>query len=90
MEKESNLTMYTVGQAGKQPDINMGSHQLYSFLKEHKVIHSNNSPFQEYVQKGFFKNYVKVQPWNRKAYNITLVTDNGLNFIKQLLENENL
>lgn len=54
MEKEIKQSIYSVGEAGKLPDINMGSHQLYAFLKEHKVVHRNNFPFQEYVQKGFF------------------------------------
>lgn len=90
MEKESKRPMYNIGNAGKQPGINMRTPKLYAFLKEHNVIHSDNKPFQEYVEKGLFRHYVKVQPWNRKAYNVTLVTADGLNFIRRLIKGGNL
>lgn len=81
---KSKNQKYNIGEAALQPGIDMGNHELYTLLKEHGIVDRHNKPFQEYIDKGLFENHVKIQPWNGKGYNVTLVTQEGLEFIKQL------
>ncbi|MGC4035216.1 MAG: phage antirepressor KilAC domain-containing protein [Chitinophagaceae bacterium] len=76
--------LYNMGEAARVLQLDLGKNQLYAYLKEQKIIRADNSPFIEYEQKGFFKCYTKIQPWNGYPYQLTLVTAKGLEFIRQL------
>lgn len=85
MKKESKKQMYNIGEVTHILDLQLGKNQLYAFLKEEQVIDKNNCPCQEYINRGLFDKYVKIQRWNGRAYTVALVSDEGLEFIKQLV-----
>lgn len=66
-----------------------GRNRLFEFLREKKVLMSNNQPYQKYVDCGYFRvveqKYTK--PNGDIAINIkTLVYQKGVNYIRKLLE----
>ena len=40
----------------RENDLEIGSHRLFRFLREHKVLQANNLPYQSYMQRGWFDN----------------------------------
>lgn len=82
---EGNYTMSEVAKILKK-----GRNKLFKFLRIQGILRKNNEPYQEYVDRGYFKlrtytikhsNYeeVKVQ---------TLVTPKGLEWIRKILKRE--
>ena len=70
----------------------LGQNKLFQFLKDKKLLMDNNQPYQEYVNRGYFRtieqNYMK--PNGSVTVHIkTLVTQRGLDYIIKLIEGEN-
>ena len=70
----------------------LGQNKLFQFLKDKKLLMDNNQPYQEYINRGYFRtieqNYTK--PDGSVMVNIkTLVTQRGLDYIIKLIEGEN-
>lgn len=70
----------------------MGRNNLFQFLREQKILQSNNQPYQTYVDRGYFRvveqKYIK--PNGDTAINIkTLVYQRGLDFIRKKLKEQN-
>lgn len=68
-----------------------GRNRLFEFLRNKKVLMTNNIPYQKYVDCGYFRvieqKYTK--PSGEIAINIkTLVYQKGINFIKKLIDKE--
>lgn len=40
----------------RENDLEIGSHRLFRFLREHKVLQANNLPYQCYMERGWFDN----------------------------------
>ncbi len=40
----------------RENDLEIGSHRLFRFLRERKVLQANNLPYQSYMQRGWFDN----------------------------------
>lgn len=40
----------------RENDLEIGSHRLFRFLREHKVLQANNLPYQSYMERGWFDN----------------------------------
>jgi len=78
--------LYDLGKGAKRIDPALGKHKLYAFLKERRMIRADNSPYIEYEQKGYLVCVIKIQPWNGQPYPVTLITEEGLEFIRQLWE----
>lgn len=69
----------------------MGRNNLFQFLREQKILQSNNQPYQTYVDRGYFRvveqKYIK--PNGDTAINIkTLVYQRGLDFIRKKLKEQ--
>ena len=84
MYYQKKITLYNIYEASKILAIGLNETQLYSLLKEENVVSFDRYPNQEYIDKGLFVGRVKIQKWNNQAYPYTLVTEDGLKFIKQL------
>ncbi|NUU94797.1 hypothetical protein XO10_00480 [Marinitoga sp. 1135] len=79
---------YTMSEVAKL--LNWGRNRLFKFLRMQGILRNNNEPYQEYVDRGYFKlrtytikhtdfEEVKVQ---------TLVTPKGLEWIRKILKRE--
>ena len=65
----------------------LGRNKLFDFLRREKILMSNNTPYQEYVDRGYFR--VIEQKYDRGYGEIginikTLVFQKGVNYIRKL------
>lgn len=70
---------------------NIGRNNLFKILRDEKVLQPNNIPYQEYIDRGYFRvveqRYDK--PYGEVGINIkTLVFQKGIDFIRKLLINK--
>ena len=69
----------------------VGRTKLFARLRERKILRKDNSPYQEYIDRGYFR--VIEQKWQtpegetRISFK-TLVFQKGLDFIRQMLAGE--
>lgn len=80
-------TMMAVAKAFKT-----GRNKLFAFLRDQKILMSNNLPYQEFLDRGYF--IVREVSTLRGAFGVknvpqTLVTARGLEFIRTRLEKPN-
>lgn len=76
----------------KTLNMGIGRNKLFSFLREKKVLRWNNEPYQDFVEKGWFRcvesKYTK--PNGDVCVNIkTVVLQKGLDGIRKLLKKNN-
>ena len=67
----------------------MGRNKLFKFLRDRKILDRNNMPYQEYVDRGYFR--VIEQRYNTNNGDIkitftTLVYNKGIVYIRKLLK----
>ncbi|MGW7763809.1 phage antirepressor KilAC domain-containing protein [Bacillus velezensis] len=72
-----------MGTLAKNLNCGMGKIKLFRFLREHKVLMQGNTPYQKYVNSGYFKVITKTTPVGNKS--VTLVTAKGADFIADLI-----
>ena len=65
---------------------NMGRNKLFSFLRESKILNKRNEPYQEYVDKGYFRQIETSWEHNGTTHiNLkTVVFQKGVDYIRQL------
>lgn len=69
----------------------LGRNKLFKFLREKGILMKDNIPYQEYIDKGYFRTIE--QKYNKPdgttcIYIKTLVYQKGLDFIRKLLKSE--
>lgn len=77
-----------IGSVAKVLNIpNMGRNKLFSFLRENKILNKRNEPYQEYVDKGYFRQIETSWEHNGTTHiNLkTVVFQKGLDFIRQTI-----
>ena len=77
-----------IGSVAKVLNIpNMGRNKLFSFLREKKVLNKRNEPYQEYVDKGYFRQIETSWEHNGTTHiNLkTVVFQRGVDYIRQLV-----
>ena len=80
-----------IGLAAKTLNLGIGRNKLFTFLRDNKVLMRNNTPYQEYIDRGYFRviesSYSK--PDGSNHINIkTVVFQKGLDFIRRRLVDE--
>lgn len=86
-ESKSAVSMNEVAKCLAVPG--MGRNNLFKFLRGNKVLMDTNLPYQEYIDRGYFR--VIEQKWTGKdgmpqiSYK-TLVYQKGLDFIRKAIE----
>ena len=76
-----------IGSVAKVLNIpNMGRNKLFSFLREKKVLNKRNEPYQEYVDKGYFRQIETSWEHNGTTHiNLkTVIFQKGVDYIRQL------
>ena len=77
-----------IGSVAKVLNIpNMGRNKLFSFLRENKILNKRNEPYQEYVDKGYFRQ-IETSWENNGTTHInlkTVVFQKGVDYIRQLV-----
>ena len=74
----------------KDEDINIGRNRLFSWLRKKKILMSNNMPYQQYVDGGYFhvKESVFDTPYGTKTQQTTMITGKGQIYITEKLRKE--
>ena len=87
----STESLLSMGDTAKLLDKNVGRNRLYKILREKKILMSDNIPYQQYVDRGYFKvveNYYMVGD-NKVITKTTYVKQKGVDYIRKLLEEMN-
>lgn len=70
--------------------LGIGRNKLFKFLREHKIMRANNTPYQDYIDRGYFE--VKEKPIQMGDsvinYAQTFVTAKGVDYLRKVLEKE--
>lgn len=70
----------------------LGRNNLFKFLKQNGILQSNNNPYQEYIDRGYFKlvesSFVD-KDGRQRIYSKTVVSQKGLGFILKLTQKIN-
>jgi anti-repressor protein len=70
--------------------LGIGRNKLFKFLREHKIMRANNTPYQDYIDRGYFK--VKEKPIQMGDsvinYAQTHVAAKGVDYIRKLLDKQ--
>lgn len=82
-----------IGCAAKVLNCGIGRTRLFKFLRDSKILRHNNEPYQEFIDRGYFRlieqSYSK--PDGSTCINKkTLVYQRGLDFIHRLLSKDNV
>lgn len=83
-------SLLSVGDTAKLLDMGIGRNNLFKFLKEHKIFMKDNMPYQQYVDRGYFKvveSYYMAGDIKIVA-KTTYVKQKGVDFIRKLLRKE--
>lgn len=91
VSKSSDLIdIAQMAKLAQDENINIGRNKLFEWLREKKILMSNNNPYQRFVDQGFFqlKEVTKSTPYGDKIFLKTLVTGKGQIYIIQKLKDE--
>jgi len=82
-----------MSQVAKVLDIRgYGRNNLFAFLRDNNILRHNNEPYQEYVDKGYFRVLEQKYMTNDGEIRInikTLVYQKGLDYIRKLISYDN-
>lgn len=70
--------------------IDIGRNRLFSYLRAKKILMENNTPYQKYIDNGWFRlvETVKKTPYGNKIFPVTLVLGRGQIGIIEMLRKE--
>lgn len=83
-------TAISIGEVAKVLDMGIGQNKLFAFLRERKILDSKNIPYQEYIDRGYFRTIEqKYDVRGEVRISIkTLVFQKGIDFIRKQLQKE--
>ncbi len=68
-----------------------GRNNLFKFLKDKRVLMGNNSPYQEYVERGYFRLIESTftdAAGKQRIYAKTVVSQKGVDFVLKMIKGE--
>ncbi len=80
-----------IGKAAKVLDVGIGRNKLFQFLRDQGVLRGDNEPYQEYIDRGWFRvveQKFQTADGETRIYLKTLVYQRGLDGIRRLLKKE--
>lgn len=80
----------SIGEVAKVLDVGIGQNKLFAFLRERKILDSKNIPYQEYIDRGYFRTIEqKYDVRGEVRISIkTLVFQKGIDFIRKQIQKE--
>jgi phage antirepressor YoqD-like protein len=78
-----------IGQAAKVLNYGKGRNTLFAILRQEKILRDNNEPYQEYIDRGYFRTIEQkyTKPGGETHISIkTLVYQRGLEYIRKVLD----
>ena len=83
-------TLFSMGDTAKVLDMGIGRNKLFEFLRNRKVLQSDNIPYQRFVDAGYFKVVEGKYEVNENVVvsKTTYVKQKGIDYIRKLLKKE--
>lgn len=83
-------TAISIGEVAKVLDVGIGQNKLFAFLREKKILDYHNIPYQEYIDRGYFRTVEqKYDVRGEVRISIkTLVFQKGIDYIRRQLQKE--
>lgn len=83
-------TAISIGEVAKVLDMGIGQNKLFAFLRDRKILDRQNIPYQEYIDRGYFRTVEqKYDVRGEVRISIkTLVFQKGIDYIRRLLQKE--
>ena len=83
-------TAISIGEVAKVLDVGIGQNKLFAFLRDRKILDRQNIPYQEYIDRGYFRTIEqKYDVRGEVRISIkTLVFQKGIDFIRKQLQKE--
>lgn len=80
----------SIGEVAKVLDVGIGQNKLFAFLRDKKILDRQNIPYQEYIDRGYFRTIEqKYDVRGEVRISIkTLVFQKGIDFIRKQLQKE--
>ena len=80
-------TAISIGKTAKVLDAGIGQNKLFAFLRDNNILKSDNTPYQRYIDMGYFRVVEQKYEVNGEIrISIkTLVFQKGIDFIRRLL-----
>lgn len=87
-DTENVIDIGKMAKLANEENIRIGRNTLFRWLKGRKILMSNNIPYQQFVDRGYFvvKESVYEQHGMQKTYQQTYVTGKGQQYIIRLLK----
>lgn len=88
----NSKTAISIGEVAKVLDMGIGQNKLFAFLREQKILDRQNIPYQEYIDRGYFRIVEqKYEVHGEVRINIkTLVFQKGIDWIRKQLQKEDI
>ena len=87
MGSSNAIDMNSMAKIAANKGIPMGRVRLFRWLRENRILMSNNLPYQKYLERGYFS--IREKTWQiggeLRTYRQTLVTGKGQEFILRKL-----
>lgn len=87
-DTENVIDIGKMAKLANEENIRIGRNTLFRWLKGRKILMSNNIPYQQFIDRGYFvvKESVYEQHGMQKTYQQTYVTGKGQQYIIRLLK----
>jgi anti-repressor protein len=86
MKNDSNdIPTHTMNEVAKFLDLGIGRNNLFKILREKGVLDRYNEPYQRYIDQRYFKVVYKQRVNHFRDDTVTLVTYEGIEFIKKII-----
>ena len=87
-DTENVIDIGRMAKLANEENIRIGRNTLFRWLKGRKILMSNNIPYQQFIDRGYFvvKESVYEQYGMQKTYQQTYVTGKGQQYIIRLLK----
>lgn len=84
------LTVSQMAKIANSENINIGRNKLFDWMRERGYLRHNNEPYQEYIDRGYFKvrETHKSTAYGPQFYTQTFVTGRGQIFLVEKLREE--
>lgn len=90
MGSSNAIDMNSMAKLAANNGLPMGRVRLFRWLRENRILMSNNLPYQKYIERGYFS--IREKTWQFggeiRTYRQTLVTGKGQEFILRKLREE--
>lgn len=89
-ETSDLVDMAQMAKLARDENINIGRNKLFAWLKDKKILLSNNTPYQRFIDQNYFavKEVVKNTAYGTKTFPKTYITGKGQIYIIQKLKAE--